>query len=89
MSRATAKHIGQAGFSRNGAFHGALNHRTVAQGIAEGHAQFDHIRTRVNGGERDGARRLARGVAGGEVHHQARFVIESNRHQSSSALLAP
>ena len=66
-----------------GALHGALDDGAVGERIAEGHAQFDHIRARVDGRKGNGARGLEDGVAGRQIDHQTRFVIETNRHRKS------
>ena len=52
------EHFDQAGTASDSAFAGALDHRAVAQRVAKGHAQLDHVRASVNGGECDLARQI-------------------------------
>src|SRR5271166_1625928 len=63
---------------------GALDDRPVGQRIAEGHAQLDHIRTGVNGGQSNLSCRCQVGIASSEVGHQPgsrfRFGGKTNRH---------
>ena len=65
---------------RQSSLHGALDDRAVRQRIAEWHAEFDHIRARVNRRKRNVARGVNGWVAGRQINHQARLVIETNRH---------
>ena len=52
-----------------------------ASGIAEGHAELEHVGAGVNGGESDVARGREVGVAGGEVGDEAGFAGETDRHR--------
>ena len=79
------KHVFETGAAGESAFAGALNDGAVGERIAEGHAEFDHVRARIDGLKHDGARGIERGIAGGDIHHQARFVIEGNRLRSGQA----
>ena len=47
-----------------------------ASGIAEGHAQLDHVSAGIDGRDGNVARGVERRVAGGEIDDQARLVIE-------------
>ena len=66
--------------------HGALNHRAIGQRVAEGYTQLDHIRARVDGRNRNGARGFKAWVARRQINHQSGFVIESYRHRNLRCL---
>ncbi len=63
ISRASAKHVFEARAAGQGALTGALDDRAVGERIAEGHAQFDHIRAGIDGRNRDFARGVETRIA--------------------------
>src|ERR1700677_4119701 len=64
---------------------GALNHRTIGERIAEGHAQLNYARARVDGRQNNLARRGKVGMAAGWVREEGRFVFEVKGHDGVSA----
>ena len=65
---------------REGALAGALDDGTVGERIAEGNAQLEDVRARVDGGHRDVVRRREVGIADGEVGDEAGLAGEMDRH---------
>ena len=74
------QHIFESRSVSQGALHGTLDDGAVGERIAERYAQFDHVCARVNGRNSNLARGLERRVACGQIDHQTRLVIETNRH---------
>ncbi len=62
-------------------FAGALDHRSVGHRIAERNAEFDHISTRVDRGQRNLARNFEAGIAARDVDHESGFASEPDRHE--------
>src|SRR5205085_1700657 len=63
-----------------------LDYRPVSNGIAEGHPQFDHVRTSINRGQRNSASGAEIRVATREVRYQPGFVIKRNHAFTASIL---
>ncbi len=55
------QHVLQPRAARHSPFPGTLDHRPIGQRIAEGHPQFDHVRARIDGRKRNGARGIEAG----------------------------
>jgi len=66
-----------------GALAGALNDRSVGEGVAEGDAEFDDAGTRVDGGEDDVARGGEVRVAAGDVGDKRWLIFEVEGHEGS------
>ncbi len=77
-----SQYIGELCAVCDGALAGALDHRAICHGIAERHAQFEHVGARINGGERDLARGRQIRIASRQVYDQTRLAAETNRHGS-------
>ena len=59
---------------------GALDHRSVRHRIAEGNAEFDHIRASFNGGKRDVPRSRKIGIAAREIGDQGWLMFKRKWH---------
>jgi hypothetical protein len=56
-----------------GAFAGALDYRTIGDGIAERDAEFDDVGAGFSGGDDDSCAGFERGIAGRDVGDQSKF----------------
>ncbi len=57
-------------------FAGALDYRPVGHRIAEGNPEFDDVRARINGCQRDVTRGREIGIAAGEIGDERRSILE-------------
>src|SRR5882762_10270597 len=64
---------------------GALDDRAIGERIAEGDTQFNHTRTRVDGGGDDFASRREVGVAAGYVGDERWLIFKMKGHGYSDA----
>ena len=71
----------QIGSVLQGALAGALDDRSVGDGIAEWNAQLNHVGARSDGGERDIARDFEAGIAAGDVDDESGSVGELDGHE--------
>ena len=71
----------EAGAVLHGALAGALDDGAVGEWIAEGDAEFEDVRARVNCGDRDVVSGREVGVADGDVGDEAGFAGETDRHR--------
>src|ERR1017187_2804544 len=62
---------------------GALDNRPIGERIAEGNAELNHTRTRVDGRQDDLARGGKVGVAAGHVGDEGRLIFQMKGHEGS------
>ena len=77
-----ADHVQQRRSAGDGAFGRALDHGAVGERVGEGHAELEHVRAVVDGGEGDVAGGGEVGVARGDKGDEAGFVREPYGHRS-------
>ncbi len=70
------EHLLQRGPVAQSPFAGALDYRPIGHRIAEGNTEFDDVRARINGRQRDVTRSSEVGVAAGEIGDKRRSILE-------------
>ena len=78
---ANRQHLLERGSASQGALAGALDDRTVSEGITERNPELDHVGTSVNRSQDDVARGGEVGIATGYVSDEGRLFVKVKGHE--------